>query len=269
MFLIAMVINTNISALTSSRLLQTSATHLARSLARLSSGSRIVSPEDDAAGLAQSMKLGAQVHRNEAANANIANAISLSQTQDGELKKMQKVLDRFSELAVLSLDVTKTDEDRMNYSVESDKFIDHTLASLDQTFNGVSLFGTATLAVTIDSDGNKFNLAQLDLLSAMTPLLGSGGPLGSTQTVADAKEAIQEVAALRAKVGSNIARLNMESEALTNYTENLTAANSRIADIDVAQESTSLARYNILTQSGTAMLAQANLLPQSALRLLG
>src|SRR6187399_1293260 len=100
-----MVINTNISALSSSRLLSESSSMLAKSLARLSSGSKIVSPEDDAAGLAVSMRLDASINRTQAANRNVGNAISISQTQDGFMQKIGKALDRMSELAVLSQDV--------------------------------------------------------------------------------------------------------------------------------------------------------------------
>lgn len=277
-----MVINTNTSATASSRLLGASTTQLTKSLAKLSSGSRIVSPEDDAAGLAQSVKFKAQIHRNTAANDNVANALSYAQTQDGELQKMQKSLNRYSELAVLALDVTKSPEDIQLYEAEAEQTFGDIINSLTRTFNGVPLFQIPSgatiggmdlsgsgLDVTIDSDANKFHMPEVNLLSGMATLLATGAPVGSTSNVSDAKESIQNLAALRAQVGSSIARLRMESETLTIQNENLGAANSRIEDVDVAQESTQFARFNILTQSGTAMLAQANLLPQSALKLLG
>src|SRR5499425_142288 len=113
-----MVINTNISAQSSARLLSESSAMLAKSLARLSSGSKIVSPEDDAAGLAVSLRLDAQIKRTAAANANVGNAISFSQTQDGFLKKIGAALDRMSELSILSQDVTKSDADRTLYDKE-------------------------------------------------------------------------------------------------------------------------------------------------------
>src|SRR6266851_1619070 len=100
-----MVINTNTSAQSSAHLLQASSAMLAKSLARLSSGSKIVSPEDDAAGLAVSMRFDAQINRTQAANNNVGNAVSFSQTQDGFLKKVSKALDRMSELSILSQDV--------------------------------------------------------------------------------------------------------------------------------------------------------------------
>src|SRR5512140_2881826 len=113
-----MVINTNISAQNSAQLLAESSSKLSKSLARLSSGSKLVSPEDDAAGMAVSLRFDAQISRTTAANSNIGNAISLNQTQDGFLKKVGKALDRMGELAVLSQDVTKTDTDRALYNAE-------------------------------------------------------------------------------------------------------------------------------------------------------
>src|SRR3954465_13193120 len=107
-----MVINTNTSAQSSSRLLSESSSLLAKSLARLSSGSKITSPEDDAAGLAVSTRFDALVDRTKAASQNVGNAISFNQTQDGFLKKASKALTRMSELSMLAQDVTKTDADR-------------------------------------------------------------------------------------------------------------------------------------------------------------
>ncbi|MBT4624242.1 MAG: flagellin, partial [Verrucomicrobia bacterium] len=113
-----MVINTNTTASAATRNLANSTSLLSKSLARLSSGSKITSPEDDAAGLAQSMKFEAQMNRNNAVRSNVGNAISFTQTQDGFLQKVQSSLDRMSELSVLSQDITKTNTDRSNYSVE-------------------------------------------------------------------------------------------------------------------------------------------------------
>ena len=113
-----MVINTNISAQSGARLLSESSAMLSKSLARLSSGSKIISPEDDAAGLAVAMHFDAQINRIQASNNNVGNAVSFSQTQDGFLKKVSKALDRMSELAILAQDVTKSDGDRSLYNNE-------------------------------------------------------------------------------------------------------------------------------------------------------
>ena len=269
-----MVINTNISALSASRMLASSSLLLAKSLARLSSGSKIVSPEDDAAGLAQSIKFDAQINRNSAANANVGNATSFSQTQDGFLQKVVKALDRMSELSVLARDVTKTDTDRSNYQAEFTQLQNYISSVGQKDFNGVSLFTSSSLQVSIDSNCGTFGLAAVDLLSTLSTdaVFGTTASVSTTVAACDAldriKSAIQDLASMRADVGANIQRLNLTSEQLSILNENLTAANSRIKDTDVAEESTKFARYNILVQSGTAMLSQANLLPQSALRLL-
>ncbi len=134
-----MVINTNTSAQSSARLLSDSSTMLAKSLARLSSGSKIVSPEDDAAGMAVSTRFDAQINRISAANNNVGNAISFSQTQDGFLKKVGSALDRMSELSVSAQDATKTDADRALYDKEFQKLGTYITDLASKQFNGVSL----------------------------------------------------------------------------------------------------------------------------------
>jgi flagellin len=269
-----MVINTNVSAQSSARLLGESSSLLSKSLARLSSGSKIVSPEDDAAGLAVSMKFDAQVNRIGAANTNIGNAISYSQTQDGFLKKVAKALDRMSELAILSQDATKSDTDRGLYNAEFTQLEAYVSDVAGKQFNGVSLFdASSNLSVTKDEDGAKFVMTAVDLANAAyTPVKTGGGSVATAALAGTAltnvKLAINQLASDRANVGSNIARLNATSEQLGVLKDNLSAANSRIKDVDVAEESTAFARYNILVQAGTAMLAQANASPQNALRLL-
>ena len=132
-----MIINTNITALRASRLLSESSRKLGESLARLSSGSKIVNASDDAAGLAQVLKLDAQLKRTGAASTNVGNAISFSQTQDGFLQKVQTALERMSELTVLSQDVTKSNTDRSNYSVEFTQLQNYISDIGGKNFNGV------------------------------------------------------------------------------------------------------------------------------------
>jgi flagellin len=266
-----MVINTNIQALSASASLQTSQAMLAKSLNRLSSGSKITNPADDAAGVAVAMRLDSQIKRTDAAKTNVINAISFTQTQDGYLKKIAKALDRMSELTLLAQDVTKGDSDRALYNTEFTQLSAYVNNSATKEFNGVSLFASATLNVTLDSEGNTFAMAGINLgASAYTTALGASvstttAALSALTTV---KAAISQLASDRAKIGAYQSRLNFTSEELTVSKENLSAASSRIQDTDVAEEATQYARYNILVQSGTAMLAQANALPQSALRLL-
>ena len=267
-----MIINTNTSAEISAMLLSNSSAKLAKSLARLSSGSKIVSPEDDAAGMAVSLKLDAQVNRIGAAVNNVGNAISFSQTQDGYLQKVQKSLDRMSELSVLSQDTTKTDTDRALYNKEFTELGSYVTDIASKDFNGVSLFSGAVQNVTIDSDANKWSMSGVDL--------GAGGYLGATGSAVDTaahassalgkiKTAIDQLATDRATVGASIARLSYTTDQLAVLKTSLSSANSRLKDVDVAEESTNYARYNILVQAGTAMLAQANALPNSVLKLLG
>jgi len=266
-----MVINTNISAQSSARLLSDSTNMLAKSLARLSSGSKIASPEDDAAGLAVSMRFDAQINRINATKVNVTNAVSFAQTQDGFMSKVSKALDRMSELSILSQDVTKSDADRALYQKEFSKLGAYINDLATKDFNGVSLFGGANLNVTTDSEGNTFTMDGVNL-TAGTYSTATAGTVattaGATTALTNVKAAITLLATDRATVGANVTRLTYTNEQLGVLRDNLSAANSRIKDVDVAEESTSFARYNILVQAGTAMLAQANATPQSALRLL-
>ena len=161
-----MSINTNMSALTSARLLTQASTALTRSLSRLSSGSRIVSPEDDPGGLGQSVRFAAQINRNSAAKANVGNAVSLSQTQDGFLQSVQDSLDRMSELTVLAQDATKTNADLSNYQSEFTALQAYISDITSRKFNGISLFATSALAVTIDSDATTFSVSAADVSGA-------------------------------------------------------------------------------------------------------
>ena len=266
-----MVINTNIHAQMSANNLMRSQEMLGKSLNRLSSGSKIVRPADDAAGLAVSSRLDAQVRRLTAAKANVGNAVSFTQTQDGYMRNVSKALDRMSELAILSQDVTKSDADRSLYNLEFSQLSEYIQNTSTVEFNGVSLFSSNTLQVTIDSDGNTFNMSGVPLgTSTYTAVTGSNisSTAGAATALTNVKNAITQLATDRAKIGSFQSRLSFTAEQLTISKENLNAASSVIKDVDVAEESTEYARYQILVQSGTAMLAQANSLPQNVLQLL-
>jgi len=274
-----MVINTNSTSARGARFLENSTNSLQKSLARLSSGSKIVEPQDDAAGLAVSSRMDAQINRTEAVRSNIGNAISFKQTQDGYLAKAAKALDRMSELATLSQDGTKTTTDLSLYNKEYATLYSYLDGVDGQTFNGVDLFGNATtssLAVLQDDTGmdGKFTSDGV-VLNAVTSSVSGGTVASAISTAASAsavmgavKSAISTVATHRATIGADLSRLMMTNEHLAVLSENLQSSVSRIKDVDVATESAKYAKYNILVQSGTAMLAQANSLPQSALRLL-
>jgi flagellin len=278
----AVVINTNYAANVASNNLAASNSMLQRSLNRLSSGSKIVNPADDAGGLAVSMKLSAAAKRSAAANNNIANTTSYLQTQDGVLKTTGKVLDRVSELWTLYQDPTKNSDDKANYDAEY-KQLQKQLHSLTQEkFNGVNLFGSAGTSgsgavvetVNVSEDASQtVAIEAKDLadsssgVGAMADSAGAGS-LSSISSIDTLKTAIQNVATMRANNGAEQSRLGFAAEVLTTNKANLEAANSRILDVDVAEESTQLARWNTLVQAGTAMLSQANGSAQTALRLL-
>lgn len=269
----SVVINTNTAAAAASRNLAASSAMLQRSLNRLSSGSKIISPSDDAGGLAVSTKLSAAANRQRAVSSNIGNAVSFLQTQDGGLKVASKVLDRMSELKTLYIDPTKNATDLANYDSEFIALQAQLSAVAGEKFNSVALFGSSaglTVGVTEDAQ-TSVAIASRDL-TGTTAGVGVITATGVTDlgdiTLANITTAIERVATMRAANGAEQSRFGFANELVTVNKANLEAANSRITDVDVAEESTQLARYNILVQSGTAMLSQANQSAQTALRLL-
>ncbi len=287
------VINTNIQAMVAARNLNASQEMLGRSLNRLSSGSKIVNPSDDAAGLAVSEKLDAQSRRVRAATTNVQNAVSYVQTADGFMGGMTKILSRMSELAILAKDVTKNSSDVDLYQKEFTALQDQLrstiggpkseiggTADIDTplgAFNSITLFGSgAGLTVTIGQAVGQdmiipaSNLRDGDMLAIINQDNAGAYSLKTTDADAIGKitSAIQDIAAERATLGASQSRLELAATTLQVEDENLASAISRIRDVDVAQESTQYAKFNILVQSGTAMLAQANQSPQSVLKLL-
>ena len=247
---------------------------LQKSLQRLSSGSRIVNSSDDAGGLAVSMKMSAALKRTEATAINLSNAKSFLQTQDGAFKVADKVLSRMSELATLANDPTKNAGDIALYDREFQNLVQQLQSLATEEFNGVALFGAGgvVLQVSTSEDGNQtLGITQADInggeianVLSIAELTGAGAP-ANTITI---QNAIQDLAAMRAQNGAEESRVNFAMDMLKINAINLEAANSRIIDVDVAAESTQLARYQILQQAGTAMLAQANTSQQSLVRLL-
>jgi flagellin len=248
---------------------------MSESLSRLSSGQKIINPADDAGGLATANRLDAQIKRLDAAKTDVGNAVSYTQTQDGYLKSVNSALSRMSELSVLAQDVTKTDTDRAAYVSEFSELSQFISDASTKTFNNVPLFqaNTTTMDVPIDSEGSLFlAMNGVDLSSDVVSMV-SGLDISAIDTAKSAltsiKQAITNCSQARATIGAYQSRLNYSAEQLTVGKENLTAASSRIQDVDIAQESTNLARNNVLQQAGTAMLAQANQMPQGVLKLLG
>jgi flagellin len=268
----SVVINSNFAATVASNNLAASNAMLQKSMNRLSSGSKIVTPADDAGGLAVSMKLSAAATRSGAAASNIGNSVSFLQSQDGVLKVAGKVLERMGELKTLYADPTKNSNDLANYNSEFTALQSELSSLTSNTFNSVSLFGSGTLSVKVSEDGvSAVTITAKDLASSSN---GVGALTATTVTslaginLSDITDAIQHVATFRASNGAEQSRLGFAAEVLTVNKANLESANSRISDVDVAEESTRLARWNVLVQAGTAMLSQANQSAQVALKLL-
>jgi flagellin len=267
-----LVINTNVSAQQTSALLEKSNNALSKSLEELSSGSKITSPSDDSAGLAVSMNLTEQMGDNSAAADNVNNAVSFNQTQDGYLQQVNTALDRMSELSVQAQDVTKSNSDRTLYQQEFNTLANYVNNVATQSFNGVSLFNGDTLAVTTDSSGGSFANKGVNLGASVYSHLANDSiatTSGAASALLDVTAAVNQLASDRATIGTNEETLTDYSNQLETLNNNLSAANSQIMDVDVASESTKYAQQNILVQTGTAMLAQANTMPQIALKLLG
>jgi flagellin len=287
----SVVINTNSAATSAAYNLSNTNVNLQRSLNRLSSGSRINSSYDDAGGIAVSMKLSASIRRTDATLANVNNSIAFLQTQDGVIKTADKVLSRMSELATLSQDVTKSSNDLALYNTELTQLKGQLNLMLKEKFNGITLFdeGTtasdngesvdtaSTMVVVASHDGDQtIGITQVDLNQIVWDItdvdsdnyMDISSNTGAQAAVTTIQVAIQNLATLRANNGAEQSRLTFAADMLAVNKTNLEAANSRILDVDVADESTKLARFNILQQAGTAMLAQANQSSQSILRLI-
>ena len=191
------------------------------------------------------------------------------------MKTIDKALRRMGELAMLAKDGTKSLADLELYQKEFAQLQNYVDNTRTKEYNAVSLFGSSGAAVTVDSEGNTFDMPGIDLSAGVytTAVLGTGDVKLNSTTFADValtavKAAISQIAVDRAQLGAVQSRLNFTSDQLSITKENLSSAISRVADVDVATEATNYARYQILVQSGTQMLTQANTLPQAALQLL-
>jgi len=263
-------INSIASASAAANQLNQNNRNLQRSLSKLSSGLRVNSAYDDAGGLAVSIKLSASIRKTEAASANVGNAVSFLQTQDGVLSKASDYLERMSALAILSMDATLTDDDRDAYDSELTSLKTSFASLLTEEFNGTALFGAAaTLAVTTNENGDTQNITQLNLTAVNTAVGAETVDTLANATAANTEFTAQILAlgVLRATNGGEQMRMTYAQDILGVNQTNLEAANSRIMDVDVARESTEYSRLSIVRESGIAMLAQANTSAQSILRL--
>ena len=247
--------------------------NLQKSLTRLSSGYRINSAVDDPGGLAVSMKLSAAIRRTDAVSANVGNALSFLQSQDGVLEVASDILLRMSELATLASDAAISTSDIALYDTEFQELQDNMSSLLTEEFNGVALFdGGATLAVVTSENGTQTaGITKVDLDAVETDVAAIAGITSSalaTSASVTLETAIQDVAELRAGNGAEQSRLTFAQDILAVNRVNLEAANGRIMDVDIAEESTNFARLRIIQEAGLAMLAQANTSAESLIRLL-
>ena len=270
----SVVINSNYAAEVAANNLAYSNEQLQDSLNKLSSGSKIVNPSDDAGGLAVSMKLTATENRDMELSDNVGDATSLLQTQDGALQVAGSILNRVSELETLYQDPTKNSSDKANYDSEFNQLQDELTSLGNETFNGVSLFGSASITVDVTDDLSSANAVTLTGANLTASATGVGVLTATAVssldqlTISDITNAIQNVATMRATNGAEQSRLSFASTLLTTNQTNLQSAISNISDVDVAQETTNLAKWNVLVQSGTAMLTQANQSADIALKLI-
>jgi flagellin len=269
-------INTNVASLTAQRNLAKSTNALSGNFARLSTGRRIAKASDDAAGLAISTRLQAQIRSLNQAGRNAADGIGLVQTAEGQLDSVAQVLTRARELAVQSANGTLQAIDKDSLQNE----FGNILVQVDQiansaNFNGLSLLnasttirlqiGTGTVVGTDTLDISFVSILAAGLgISALN--IGSTGNASAAITALDA--ALDVVSSQRARIGAAQNTLNGAVDAISNRAENLAAANSRILDVDLASETAELTKNNIIQQAGVAVLAQANQQPASALALL-
>lgn len=269
-----MVVRTNTMANNAFRQLGMNNNQVSKSLEKLASGYRINRAGDDAAGLAISESMKAQIKGLEAASSNSQDAISLVQTAEGALTEVHDMLNRMVELATKAANGTYTDAQRGNYQDE----IDQLQAEIDRIATSTKFNDTALLDGTFKNKGMQVGTSATETISVSISGMGANA-LGvdtvnvSTQTgartaIEDINDAINTVSKTRSGLGATQNRLEHTINNLDTTAENLSAANSRIRDTDMAKEMMKYTQMNVLVQSAQAMLAQANQQPQSVLQLL-
>ena len=316
-------VNSNPAAASANFYMSKNNSALQKSINRLSSGSKIVHPNDDAGGLAVSMKLESAVVRLKGAEKNIQNGISFLEVQDGVLANASKIMNRMIELKGLSQDVLKNSSDNDNYNREFKNLQVQLFEMGNLTFNGVSMFANHTsedptalakfsdmnqvltedntMSIYVSSDGTsgpKVSINKALLLSALSVdagnlgngvthtdgSIGNGSTTDNNMTFAVSTystginledisfgvftQALENLATLRADNGGTMSRLQYASDNAQLQAKNFAAANGRIVDVDIAAESTNLAKYQILSQASASMIAQANSSMDIALMLL-
>ncbi len=270
----SMTINTNIVSLNAQRNLATSQSALGTSMQRLSSGLRVNSAKDDAAGLAIAERMNAQVRGSNVAMRNANDGISMFQTAEGAMSKIGDSLQRIRELAVQSANGSISDADRTNLNAEATQLVAEIARVSDGAkFNGVSLldgsltsanFQVGADAADVITTAIGFDMTALSAYAAADISTQAGATAVLTATDAD----LDTVNSARADAGALQGRFEAVVTQLQVYAENVSAARGRIMDADFAMETAALSRAQILQQAGTAMVAQANQLPNQVMALL-
>ena len=272
------VINTNISALRAANASNSASQMLGTAMQRLSTGTRINSAKDDAAGLAIATSMTSQITGMNQGIRNANDGISLAQTAEGALGEVTNMLQRIRELATQSASGTYQDTTDRTYMQTE---VDQLTSQIDQVitntkFNGVALFDGTTTTVTIQAGANATDTVDLEM-SDLTSLAASGGAAGSydvsTATAANGlltslNTELEDISKARSTLGAGQNRLQSAVNNLTSNVTNLSDARSRIQDTDYSAETTALAKAQILSQASTAMIAQANQSQQNVLSLL-
>jgi flagellin len=267
-------VNTNIASMNAQRNLGSVSTRLMGNFKRLSSGLRISTASDDAAGLGISERMRSQIRSYGAAQRNAQDGISLVQTAEGALNEVNSILNRMRELSIQASNGTLSNADRATLDTEYQELISEIgrIASTS-TFNGVQLIDGSTTALDLQAGINSAEVITVSLQDSTATALGLAGlsvatASGASSALSVIDAAVDLVTTARGALGSAQNRLQSAISSIANASENLAAAESRIRDVDVATETADLTRNTIMQQAAVAMLAQANVQPQLALSLL-
>lgn len=272
----AITINTNITSLSAQRHLSAAQSDLSRSMERLASGLRINRAKDDAAGMSISLGLTKQVSGLLQSNRNANDGVSVIQTTEGALNEITNNLQRMRDLAVQASSGSYSDANRSALQIEFSSLraeIDR--VSNNSEFNGFKLAdgSQSSMSIQVGGNNNADNRITIKMINTKSSALGISAATiasaGGAQNALDSLDtAISSVSSARAVLGTSEGRLATAMQSNLYTIENLTGANSRIKDVDFAEEVSNMARENVLVQAGTAMLAQANTIPNTAMQLL-
>jgi len=282
-----MVINHNMSSINANRLLGNAVADVNLDIDKLSSGMRITKASDDASGLAVSEKLRAQIRGLNQAEKNLQNASSFIQTTEGYLNESQDIMHRLRELAVQSSNGIYTDEDRMQIQVEVSQLVDeiNRIASQAQ-FNGMNMLtgsfatnGPREMFFQVGANMDQRKRIYIGTMTAQalglqaaqggTNMISISTPDKANQAIGLVDNAMKQISKQRADLGAYQNRFEIAARGIAVASQNTTAAESRIRDVDMATQMVQFVKDSILVQAGTAMLAQANVQPRSVLQLLG